>query len=90
MSSGHDATAERREASESASVFQVGDPVNDHFSLGLRTSLVGFEVAVDEDDSLGFSYERWQQGESDAIEGRTRPFADVINAIRARIRGNRS
>ena len=84
------AVAETRGGSENSPVFQVGDPINDHFSLGMRPSLVGIDVSLYEEDSLGFSYERWQQGELDAVQGRVRPFADVIDAIRARIHGHRS
>jgi len=39
-------------------------------------------------DELGFSYARFVAGEADATAGRVRPFAEAMNALRARLLGD--
>ena len=74
----------------SSSTLEASKPANEHFSTVSQSSEVyDVELAMPEGDPLGFSYERWQEGEADVDAGRVRSFADVMNALRARLRGNR-
>lgn len=41
-------------------------------------------------DPLGFSHERWLSGEADAAAGRVQPLSDVMDGLRARVRGHGS
>lgn len=65
-------------------------PLNRHYQHLDVVWLVFPILPAHQQDPLGFAYERWQAGEADVSAGRVYPFDDVMNALRARVRGDRA
>jgi len=72
-------------APSSGHSLETSKPANEHFDkLSMTGTILELEVPVQLADELGFDYQRWQAGEADMAAGRVSPFADVMNALRAR------
>lgn len=72
----------------SSTSFDASRPRNEHFT-DLNACVVDLDVLVGQNEALTFDYRRMLAGQEDVTSGRTRSLAEVMNALRARIRRNR-
>jgi hypothetical protein len=64
-------------------------PASEHYSaLSVQLVRVQVPIALAPVDPLTFSRERMLLGEADVAAGRVEPFAQVMDALRARVRDN--
>lgn len=68
-------------------VSSKNDRSSEHFRP-LQVSWMEIDLPEEPTDPLGFSYERMKAGEADVEAGRTRPFVELMNALRSRLHRN--